>query len=203
MQDLFEFDRAFRRQGFKTIAGVDEAGRGCIAGPVVAASVVLPEGLVIEEVNDSKALTERQRERLFKEIRKAALSIGVGIVGPEEIDRINILNASVQAMTLSLKRLRLMPDLVIVDAIRLPGQWHQLSLIKADQKSASVAAASIVAKVVRDRIMRALHRRFPEYGFHRHKGYATRAHVSVIKRIGPCPEHRRTFSPVFEVGLFE
>ncbi|RME68993.1 MAG: ribonuclease HII [Nitrospirae bacterium] len=200
---LFEFDRSIRAQGYEKIAGVDEAGRGCIAGPVVAASVILPEDIVIEGVNDSKALTENQRERLFRLIRKAALSIGVGIVSPQEIDRINILNASVEAMTLSLRRLRVAPDLVIIDALELPGHWHQLSLIKADQKSASVAAASIVAKVIRDRIMRALHRRYPHYGFDKNKGYATRAHVKALKRIGPCPEHRRSFSPVIEVGLFE
>jgi ribonuclease HII len=203
VQSLYEFDRSLRDQGYEIIAGVDEAGRGCLAGPVVAASVVLPEDCVIDGVNDSKALTESQRERLFGQIRKKALSIGVGIIGAEEIDRINILRASVEAMTLSLERLRVKPHLVIVDALRLPISWHQLNLVRADQKSASVAAASIVAKVIRDRIMRAIHRRFPEYGFNKNKGYATRTHLSVLRRIGPCPVHRRSFSPVTEVSLFE
>ncbi len=202
MQSLYEFDRSLRDQGYEVIAGVDEAGRGCLAGPVVAASVVLPEDCVIEGVNDSKALTEPQREKLYGQIRDRALSIGVAIVGPGEIDRINILKASIEAMTLSLSRLRVVPNLVIVDALKLPINLQQLSITKADQKSASVAAASIVAKVVRDRIMRALHRRYPEYGFNKNKGYATRAHLSALRRVGPCPVHRRSFSPVTEVRLF-
>jgi len=185
------------------IAGVDEAGRGCLAGPVVAASVVLPKDCIIDGVNDSKALTESQREKLFSEIKKTAISIGVGIVSAEEIDRINILKASIEAMLLSLSRLSIKPNLVIVDALRLPIGLHQLNLVKADQKSASVAAASIVAKVIRDRIMRAMHRKYPEYGFNKNKGYATKAHLNVLRRIGPCPIHRKSFSPVLEVELFE
>ncbi len=202
MNRLFEFDRKLRSRGFRIIAGVDEAGRGCLAGPVVAASVILPDDVQIEDVRDSKKLSPHKRERVFRELRSKALSIGIGIVGPSEIDRSNIYKATVEAMLLSLMRLRINPDLVVIDAMRLPVQVSQLSLLKADDQSASVAAASIVAKVVRDRIMKALHRRYPWYGFNRHKGYATREHIRMLRQIGPSPVHRHTFSPLRELPLF-
>ncbi len=201
MSSLYEFDNALRRRGFSLIAGVDEAGRGCLAGPVVAASVVLPGDLEIQGIGDSKTLSVCTRERLFKEIKRHSLAVGIGIVGPEEIDRINIYNATVEAMVLSLRRLRVVPDLVVVDALKLPVRENQLSLIKADSRSAVVAAASVVAKVVRDRIMKAIHRRYPQYGFDRNKGYATREHLKSLDRFGPCPVHRRSFGPVSQMQL--
>jgi ribonuclease HII len=202
VNSLFEFDRKLRSRGFKVIAGIDEAGRGCLAGPVVAASVVLPDEIQIEGVRDSKKLSPQKREKVFRELRSKAISIGIGIIGPSEIDRSNIYRATVEAMLLSLMRLKVNPDLVVIDAMRLPVQVNQLSLLKADDQSASVAAASIVAKVVRDRIMKALHRRYPLYGFNRHKGYATKDHIRMLRQIGPSPVHRHTFSPIRELPLF-
>lgn len=194
----FGFDEALRAaEGVELLAGVDEAGRGPLAGPVVAAAVVLPRHAVISGVRDSKKVPPRERERLFWRILDAALDFGIGVVGPAEIDRINILEATRRAMCAALADLSLTPDLLVIDAVSLP--WagaRQLPLIKGDDKSASVAAASIVAKVVRDRIMLKYHALYPRYGFDRHKGYGTAAHLECLHRWGPSPLHRLSFEKV-------
>ncbi|RMG73630.1 MAG: ribonuclease HII [Nitrospirae bacterium] len=200
-EDLFNFDEQLRKKEGAVIAGIDEAGRGPLAGPVVASAVVLPEGTFIEGLRDSKRLNPRQREVLYERIKKTALSIGTGIVEPADIDRINIYQATIKAMLKAIKELELTPDLLVIDAMRLPVDIKQIVLKKAEDISASVAAASVIAKVTRDRIMQECHKRYPAYGFDRHKGYATREHLEALKRLGPCPVHRRSFSPVSSLKL--
>ncbi len=200
--DIFAHDEALRKQGFFFIAGVDEAGRGPLAGPVVAAAVMLPAGLRIEGTNDSKKVPERERERLYEEIVRNAECIGIGIVEAEEIDRTDILRATRDAMTKALARLGRMPDLVLIDAVRLPHlAVQQRPIIKGDATSAAIAAASIIAKVTRDRLMLKHHEQYPHYGFDRHKGYATRDHITSIQKHGPCPIHRMSFDKVMTVPL--
>lgn len=199
--NLFEYDELLRKQYPGPLAGIDEAGRGPIAGPVVAASVVFPSNCFIEFLKDSKKLTYSQREILFKEITHSALAIGIGIVQPEEIDRINIYQATIKAMTLAVDSLSIKPKILMIDAMKLPLSIKQISLPRAEDLSASVAAASIVAKITRDRIMEEHDREYPEYGFSRHKGYATKEHIERLKRFGPCPIHRTSFSPVSTLKL--
>jgi ribonuclease HII len=180
---------------------VDEAGRGPLAGPVVAAAVILRPGQAIDGVDDSKRLAPEVRERLFETIRTTALAMGVGIVDAATIDRVNILQATRLAMRQALRALGIEPELVLTDWVALPGlPWPQRNLVRADQRSASVAAASIIAKVTRDRIMEAADRAFPQYGFGRHKGYATEEHRLALAMHGPCPLHRRCFSGVAPEG---
>ena len=189
---------AIRRQGIQSPAGVDEAGRGPLAGPVVAAAVVLPEEWRPEFVlDDSKKMSESQRTLAFDRIRTESISWAVALASPKEIDRVNILQATMQVMELAVKRLRPAADYVLVDGNRLPmfgipGE----AVVKGDQKSLSIAAASVLAKVVRDRIMMAYDRRYPQWGFAQHKGYGTKAHLEALKEHGPCPIHRLTFKPV-------
>lgn len=202
MNDLYGFDDSIRKEGFTLIAGVDEAGRGSLAGPVVAAAVTLPESACID-VKDSKLLTPEKRKSLFEEIKTLALSVGVGIVSNRRIDQINIYQATIEAMLKSVNRLSLTPEILIIDAMRLPIEIPQISLVGADSKSASVAAASIVAKVIRDRIMEAFHRRYPSYGFDRHKGYCTTEHLRQLRRFGPCPIHRQSYSPVRQLRFWD
>lgn len=202
--DPFAFDEALRRRsGVSLLAGVDEAGRGPLAGPVVAAAVVLPRRAVIEGVRDSKKVPAQEREELFWKILDCALDFGIGAVGPAEIDRINILEATRLAMSSALADLSCAPDLVLLDAVSLPGvaAARQLPLIRGDGKSASIAAASIVAKVVRDRIMMKYHALYPQYGFDRHKGYGTRTHLERLGRCGPSPIHRKSFERVRSLML--
>jgi ribonuclease HII len=186
----------------KLLCGVDEAGRGALAGPVVAAAVVLPPGGAVEGLDDSKKLTPRKREHLFNEIATRALGIGVGFITPEDIDEFNILQASLDAMRRACQRLalRLEPELVLVDGNQeipdLP--WPQESVPQADSLSFSVSAASIVAKVLRDRYMRMLDESYPGYGFAQHKGYPTREHVQMLRSKGLSPIHRRSFRPCSE-----
>ena len=177
------------------LVGIDEAGRGPLAGPVVVASVIMPENSMIEGVNDSKKVSEKKREKLYDLILEEAISYGVGIIGQDEIDDINILNATKKGLTVSLKELTQKPDLIIVDAltnIDTLGTPYE-SIIKGDAKCYSISAASIIAKVTRDRIMREWDKIYPQYGFAQHKGYGTSAHISSIKEYGPCPLHRKTF----------
>jgi ribonuclease HII len=187
------------------VAGVDEAGRGPLAGPVVAAAVIIASEHRIKGLADSKLLAPEQREELFSRIQARALAIGVGIVDHETIDRINILEATRRAMGEALRRLALLPDLVITDFVQLAGlPCPQRNLVDGDARCASVAAASIVAKVTRDRLMLDADRQFPEYGFARHKGYATPEHLAALDRHGPCALHRRSFSGVWRQGeLFQ
>ncbi|MBE0598160.1 MAG: ribonuclease HII [Desulfuromonadales bacterium] len=193
------FEQQARRRGYPLVAGVDEAGRGPLAGPVVAAAVVLPESFDLPGLNDSKQLTAGQRQRLFPLIRRQALAIGLGVATAAEIDQLNILQATLRAMLLAVRRLRLAPDFLLVDGNQpVPLPLPQQTLIKGDGRSLSIAAASIVAKVVRDRMMAGYDRHFPGYGFAGHKGYGCAAHRQAIALLGPSPQHRTTFSGVRE-----
>jgi ribonuclease HII len=179
------------------VAGLDEAGRGPLAGPVVAAAVVLGPGTRIAGVDDSKRLTPEERESLYVVIRSRAVAIGVGMVDAATIDRVNILQATRRAMGLALGSLGLEPELVLTDFVALDGlRCPQRNLVNGDQRSATVAAASIIAKVTRDRMMAEADREYPQYGFGRHKGYATLEHLAALIMHGPCPMHRRTFNGV-------
>lgn len=186
------------------IAGVDEAGRGPLAGPVVAACVVLPQDCDSPPYRDSKKLTQRQRERLFALLQSNGAQIGVGLADPREIEELNILQASLLAMRRAVIACaetdgRAAPDYLLVDGtFQVPAAVGQRTLIKGESKSASIAAASIIAKVTRDRLMTEAHRCYPQYGFHRHQGYPTREHREAIRIHGPCPLHRRTFRGVAE-----
>lgn len=196
---LKEQEDELRKKGFQFICGIDEAGRGPLAGPVVVASVIMPQNSMIEGVNDSKKIAEKKREKLYDQILDEAISYGVGIIGQDEIDEINILNATKKGLTLSLQELTVKPDLIIVDAlthIDTMGIPYE-SIIKGDAKCYSIAAASIIAKVTRDRIMREWDKVFPEYGFEQHKGYGTAKHIAAIKEYGLCPIHRRSFTKNF------
>jgi ribonuclease HII len=193
---LFRFDRPYRER-YGTIAGVDEAGRGPLAGPVVAAAVILPESCRLPHLNDSKQLSASQREALYVLIQRQALAIGVGIVDHAEIDRINIRQASFVAMRQALGLLTVAPKHVLVDGFSIPsGPASQTGVIKGDGKSAHIAAASIIAKVTRDALMAEWDRKLPGYGFGRHKGYGTAQHLQALARLGPSLIHRLTFAPV-------
>ncbi len=176
------------------ICGIDEAGRGPLAGPVVAAAVILPMDVEILFLNDSKKLSEKKRELLFDEIKEKAVAFGIGIVGPDVIDEINILQATYQAMREALSKLKVSPNLLLNDAVTIPNiQVEQIPIVKGDTKSVSIAAASILAKVTRDRMMEQYDTLYPEYGFAKHKGYGTKIHMEQLRAIGPCPIHRTTF----------
>ncbi len=197
----FHYDQSLRKDINGPLAGLDEAGRGPIAGPVVAAAVVLPPDCLIEDLKDSKKLSPAKREELFKEIYHIAVDIGIGIVSPEEIDRINIYQATIKAMTQAVNALSCQPALLIIDAMKLPLPVKQISVPRAEDLSASVAAASVVAKVTRDRLMEEYDRQYPNYGFSRHKGYPTKEHIDRLRKFGPCPIHRKTYSPVSALKL--
>ena len=189
-----------RWDGVGLMAGVDEAGRGPLAGPVVAAAVILNDLQPIKGLNDSKALSARARERLFDEIRGRALCCSIGEASVEEIDALNILQATMLAMRRAVEALRLKPHMVLVDGNRLPGlQVPAQAVVKGDSKIKAISAASIVAKVHRDRLCMALHEAHPQYGFDGHKGYPTAAHLEALQTHGACPEHRRSFGPVRKV----
>ena len=195
LEKLKEIEKDLYSKGAKKICGIDEAGRGPLAGPVVVASVIMPEDSFIEGVNDSKKISEKKREKLYDEITQSAIAWGIGIIDQKEIDEINILNATKKGLTTALNELTQRPDIILVDAltgIDTLGIPYQ-SIIKGDAKSYSIAAASIIAKVTRDRIMKQWDEIYPEYGFERHKGYGTKAHIEVIKNNGICPIHRKTF----------
>ena len=196
---LKEKENELRKKGFQYICGIDEAGRGPLAGPVVVASVIMPADSMIEGVNDSKKVSEKKREKIYEQILEEAISYGVAIIGQDEIDEINILNATKKGLTVSLQELTQKPDLVLVDALNgidTMGIPYE-SIIKGDAKCYSIAAASILAKVTRDRIMREWDKIYPEYGFEKHKGYGTAAHITAIKENGLCPIHRRSFTKNF------
>ena len=189
-----EFEEACWGQGLEHIAGVDEAGRGPLAGPVVAAAVILPKGMIIEGVNDSKKLSAKQREALFHVVYERALSVGVGIVSHEVIDRINIYQASILAMRKAVEHLTIPPSIVLADGNSFKHEsWRYQNIIDGDALSVTIAAASVVAKVTRDSLMLEYHEQFPLYGFDRHKGYGTKFHVEALRQHGMCPIHRRSF----------
>lgn len=185
-------------KGFEFIAGIDEAGRGPLAGPVVAAAVILPENVFIEGLNDSKQLSAKQRDSLFDIIKEKAISYGIGIVDEKCIDEINILNATRKAMEIAVRQLKPQPDMLFIDAEPLESvRIRKLPIIKGDTLSISIAAASILAKVTRDRIIDKLDPVYPQYGFAKHKGYGTREHIDAIKKFGICPIHRISFTKNF------
>ncbi|MBU4561501.1 ribonuclease HII [bacterium] len=197
MKDMKRYERRMKKKGYQLIAGVDEVGRGSLAGPVVACALILPTKCRIPGLNDSKKLTPKKREELYPLIKRKALAIGLGRVGERKIDGINILKATHLAMKRAISHLGTRPDLLLVDGFKIPGvEIPQEAIIRGDEKSASIAAASIIAKVTRDRLMVRCHKRHPEYGFHRHKGYGTERHIRALKRNGPSRIHRRTFSGV-------
>ena len=192
---LKEIEAKLYEQGNQYLCGIDEAGRGPLAGPVVVAAVVMPKDSMIEGVNDSKKVSEKKREKLYQEITSTAIAWEVGIIDQKEIDDINILNATKKGLTTALKELEVKPNLILVDAltnIDTLGIPYQ-SIIKGDAKCYSIAAASIIAKVTRDRIMRQWDEVYPEYGFAKHKGYGTKAHIEAIKEYGICSLHRKSF----------
>lgn len=210
------------RRGFKHVAGLDEVGRGPWAGPVVAAAVILPRGVMHPDIRDSKMLTAKKRDELAEWVKREAIAWALGIVGPEEIDRINILRASLLAMSVAVTRLRPAPELLLIDGQhKIPLEFFaaegerargedgiqpssliphpdQKAIVKGDLVCQSIAAASIVAKVARDRLMTELDEIYPEYGFRRHKGYGSHAHAEALRRLGPCPIHRRSYGPVWK-----
>ena len=197
----YRYEAQAWRAGLARVAGLDEAGRGPLAGPVVAAAVVLTSDRRVKKLADSKLLSPERREELFGEITARAIAVGVGIVDHETIDRVNILVATRMAMVEALRGLGMEPDLVITDFVKLPGlTCPQRNLVGGDQRCATVAAASIIAKVTRDRLMVEADKQFPDYGFARHKGYATPDHLAALDRHGPCPLHRRTFAGVWRQG---
>ncbi|HEX9758779.1 MAG TPA: ribonuclease HII [Nitrospiria bacterium] len=197
LQTLLVFERECYRQGFHCVAGLDEAGRGPLAGPVVASAVILPVELLVPGLDDSKRLTPKERLVLYPLIFEKALGVGIGVVDHDVIDKINILQATLLAMSEALQDLGVSPDFLLVDALKVPRtDIPQKALIKGDQRSLSIAAASVVAKVTRDRLMQDYHQRFPEYGFLSHKGYPTPEHLRRIRQYGPCAIHRKTFRGV-------
>lgn len=194
---LWQIERELYDAGARAVAGVDEAGRGPLAGPVVAAAVILPVDFFPDGLNDSKQVPADIRERLYGDIVAGALAWAVEIVAPAVIDDINILRATHLGMRAALRALHLTPDIALVDGHPLPDPpVPQRNLIKGDSRSASIAAASILAKVTRDRLLCALDAEYPGYGFARHKGYPTPDHLEALRRLGPCPAHRRSFGPV-------
>lgn len=192
-----EFDRKFLHSNKEWIAGVDEAGRGPLAGPVVAAAVILPKDVDFNGLTDSKQLTASERDMYFEQIKKNAIAYHIEIIAAEEIDRLNILEATKLAMTNALLQLKKYPDIALIDAVQLDDlPFQQAAIIKGDDKSLSIAAASVLAKVTRDKWMEKYDELYPQYGFKKHKGYGTKAHMQAMKQYGICPIHRTSFRPV-------
>ena len=197
--DLWAFEKALTAEGYNTIAGIDEAGRGPLAGPVVSAAVILPHGFDAHGVIDSKKLTGGRRRQLYEHIYAHATAVGIGIVDPPEIDRINILEATKLSMAIAVANLTPRPDYLIIDGnFTIIASFPQKPIVKGDSRSVSIAAASIVAKESRDVLMHRYHEDYPIFGFDRHKGYPTKAHKAAIAEHGPCLIHRRTFRGVSE-----
>ncbi len=191
----YEFEKAAVNSGFSCICGVDEAGRGPLAGPVCAAAVILPEGAVIEGLDDSKKLTEKKREKLYDIIKETAVAYSVAYGTLEEIETVNILEATYLAMNRAIEGLNVKPDFALIDGNRIPRgiKIPCETIVKGDSKSMSVAAASVLAKVTRDRLMLEYDKKYPEYNFKKHKGYGTKEHTELIKQYGPCEIHRLSF----------
>lgn len=192
--NMYEIENEYHKNGYVNIAGIDEAGRGPLAGPVYAAAVILDSGTVIKGLNDSKKLSEKRREEIFDEIIEKAVSYNIFSVDEKVIDEINILEATYKAMGGAVEGLEVVPDFVLIDGNRIKGiELPHETVVKGDLKCASIAAASILAKVSRDRFMIKAAEKYPQYGFEKHKGYGTAAHNEAILKYGPCPIHRRTF----------
>jgi len=193
-QAISKYEIDYYQKGKNYIAGIDEVGRGPLAGPVMTCAVILPKGCNILGINDSKQLSAKQRQFLCMQLKKAAIDISISLVESDEIDRINILKATQKSMAQSINNLTVTPDIVLTDAIHIPNiNIEQLSIIKGDNKSISIAAASIIAKVTRDKLMVDYSKKYPNYGFEKNKGYGTKEHIEAIKKYGLCPIHRRTF----------
>lgn len=197
-REMTIFERDAIESGYNIIAGVDEVGRGPLAGPVVAAAVILPGDFMLLGLDDSKKIPLKKRELFFESIMSSAVSVGIGIVSPEIIDKINIYEASKKAMMHALEDLNPAPNYLLIDAMKLPVETPQLSLIKGDARSVSISAASIVAKVTRDRLMCEYDLKYPQYGFKKNMGYGTAEHLKALNELGPTPWHRLSFAPVKE-----
>lgn len=201
IQSLYNQERILADKGYSLIAGVDEAGRGPLAGPLVIGAVILPLGCHLPSINDSKKLSAKQREQLYHVIKKVAISVQHTIIDIDVIDQLNIYNATVYGMYHVIKELHQKPHAVLIDAVPLPDlEMHSLSLIGGDAISASIGAASIIAKVERDKLMLELDKQFPQYGFAKHKGYGTAEHLKALQQYGPCPIHRKSFEPIKSWG---
>lgn len=197
--DLLEFEKELYNQNITLIAGTDEVGRGPLCGPVVAAACILPVNYELKGLNDSKKLSEKKREQLYEVLINDVISYGIGVVSPERIDEINILEASKEAMKIALSKLNPKPEHVLIDAVKLDIDVPSTPIIKGDAKSLTIAAASVIAKVTRDRMMYELDKEYPEYGFGKHKGYPTKAHIEAVKEHGVLDFYRKTFSPISEI----
>ncbi|WP_099352402.1 ribonuclease HII [Fredinandcohnia onubensis] len=198
-KEMNQYEQDLYNRGYHIIAGVDEVGRGPLAGPVVAAAVILPQDAFLPGLNDSKKLTEQKREELFQQITECAISIGIGIIPAKVIDEVNIYQATKQAMKQALLGLSEKPDHLLVDAMEIPIDIPQTSIIKGDSKSVSIAASSIIAKVTRDRLMVRLSHEYPQFGFEKHMGYGTAYHLDALKKYGVTYEHRRSYAPIREL----
>ena len=196
MSTMLNYENDLFNSGINYIAGIDEVGRGPLVGPVVAAAVILPKGFFDERINDSKKLSEKKRNELYQIISDEAISIGIGVISNERIDEINIYEATKEAMKEAVNNLNVLPDYLLIDAMKLDIDIPSLSIIKGDSKSQSIAAASIVAKVVRDNMMYELDKKYPMYGFANNKGYGTKKHMEAIQKYGIISEHRKSFKPV-------
>ena len=196
--DNYKYERELNKEGISLIAGIDEVGRGPLIGPVVAAAVILPKNYKLDGLTDSKKLSEKKREMYFEIIKKDALAIGIGIIDEKRIDEINIYEATKEAMYEAINNLKVKPEHILIDAMKLDLDIPSTSIIKGDAKSLSIAAASVIAKVTRDHMMLELDKKYPMYDFKHNKGYPTKKHVEAINQYGIIKEHRKTFSPVKE-----
>lgn len=199
MVDLLEYEKELYKEDVSLIAGVDEVGRGPLCGPVVACACILPKNYQLEGLNDSKKVSEKKREKLYDILINDAVSYGIGVVSPKRIDEINILEASKEAMKIAISEMHPKPEHVLIDAVKLDLEMPSTSIIKGDAKSASIAAASIIAKVTRDKMMVELDKIYPEYGYAKHKGYPTKAHIEAVKKFGVKDFYRFTFSPISDL----
>lgn len=200
LEVMKQYEKEYESFGY--VCGIDEAGRGPLAGPVVAGAVILPKDCEILYLNDSKKLSEKKRELLYDEIMEKALAVGVGVASPTVIDEINILQADYEAMRMAIANLSIKPDVLLNDAVTIPKvDMKQVNIIKGDAKSVSIAAASIIAKVTRDRMMVEYDKLYPEYGFTSNKGYGSASHIKALKELGPCPIHRKSFIGNFMQNL--
>lgn len=197
--DLLKYEKELYKKGYNLIAGTDEAGRGPLVGPVVAAAVIFPQGYTLEGLNDSKKLTEKRRNEFYEIIKRDAISVGVSIISEKIIDEINILEASRLAMNNALDNLEVKPDYILTDAMKLDRDVEVLPIIKGDAKSLTIAAASVIAKVTRDRLLVELGEKYPQYEFEKHKGYPTKRHIELVKQYGVLDEYRKTFKPICEI----
>lgn len=199
--DMYKYERELRKRGYEFICGVDESGRGPLAGPLFVAAVILPLGKKYKYINDSKLLNEKKRKLAYEEVVTNALSISVSVATVDEIDKYNIYQSTKMKMIDSIKTLEIKPDFVLIDAMNIEEIQNKLSLIKGDRRSISIAAASVVAKVKRDEYMLQLDEKYPMYNFQKNKGYPTKQHKMLLKQFGPCNEHRKSFKPVKDLLL--